>query len=94
MRPSLNKAFEEEMRRRIEEVRKTIDCEKIVKRMQGFALATVAELSERPDLFMSKEQILAADKLLKKAMPDMKEIEHTGPGGGPLQVVINDPTRR
>ncbi len=85
MRPTLNKAFEEDMRRRIEEVRKGIKTGEIVEQFQKCALG---------EIMLTKEQIRCGEVLLKKTMPDLREIEHTGPGGGPLQVVINDPTRR
>ncbi len=69
MRPTLNKAFEEEMRRRIEEVRKTIKISEIVGELQACVMG---------EKILTKEQIRSAEIVLKKAMPDMKEIEHTG----------------
>ncbi len=69
MRPVLNKAWEDDMRRRIEEVRKTVKVEDIVKELHACVDGSK---------ILSKEQLRAAEILLKKAMPDMKEIEHTG----------------
>jgi len=37
---------------------------------------------------MTNAQIKAADILLKKRLPDLKAIEVTGPGGGPVQAQV------
>ena len=39
-------------------------------------------------------QLRAAEILLKKSLPDLASIEHTGEGGGPLRLTISwrDPT--
>ncbi len=67
MKPAINKAFEDEMRRRIEEVRKGIKIKETVAALQD-CVEGVRELT--------REQIRAAEILLKKSMPDLKEIEH------------------
>ena len=37
---------------------------------------------------MTSAQIKAADVLLRKRLPDLKAIEVTGPGGGPVQAQV------
>lgn len=37
----------------------------------------------------SSQQVTAALGLLKKVMPDLQAIQHTGEDGGPLTVVVN-----
>ncbi len=37
---------------------------------------------------MTRDQIKAADILLKKRLPDLKAIEVSGPGGGPVQAQV------
>lgn len=69
MSRQLPRAFIEEMRSRIEEARKTIDVVKTVK---------VLQQCRDGEVLLSKEQIRASEILLKKSMPDLKEIEHTG----------------
>ncbi len=38
---------------------------------------------------MTPSQIQAAKILLAKAVPDLQSVEHTGEGGGPVQVAFN-----
>ncbi len=40
------------------------------------------------DREMSATQVTAGVALLKKVLPDLQAVAVTGPGGGPLQVVI------
>jgi hypothetical protein len=63
----LDQAFVDEMRRRIVEYRATIKVKETLDKLQACVDGTE---------FMSREQIRAAEILLKKAMPDMKEVEH------------------
>ena len=39
-------------------------------------------------VYMTKEQVDTAHKLLKKVAPDKREVAHTGAGGEPLEVYI------
>ncbi len=57
------------MRRRIEEVRKGIKIKETIDALQACVEGTRE---------LTKEQIRAAEILLKKSMPDLKEIEHKG----------------
>ncbi len=75
----LDKGTVDLIRERIDAVRKIIKVEEITKELQACALG---------EKIMDKEQIKAAEILLKKSLPDMKQIEHTGPDGGPVQFTI------
>lgn len=61
-----------------EEVRKKIQTSQLINRL------TTHALSEAP--IMDASQVTAAVKLLGKVIPDLKAIEHTGEGGGPVVV--------
>ena len=37
---------------------------------------------------MSSSQVTAGIALLKKVLPDLSSVEHTGEDGGPLQVIV------
>lgn len=43
---------------------------------------------------LSPTQVSAAKILLDRSVPTLSSVEMSGPEGGPLQAVINDPTRR
>lgn len=43
---------------------------------------------EADDPIMDASQVNAAKVLLNKVLPDLKAVEHTGEGGGPLSVAI------
>jgi hypothetical protein len=53
----------------------------LIKRLQQHALADQE--------IMTPSQIQAAKILLAKAVPDLQSVEHTGEGGGPVQVAFN-----
>lgn len=84
---ALDQDFLDEMRRRIDKARECIKAQEIVDKLQEF----YADPANKP---MSKLQVQVGFGLLKKVMPDLQTVEHTGSGGGPVQVIINDPTRR
>lgn len=67
----LSDGFIEEIKDRIEKVRKAIKIEETVEALQ----ACVAGTQE-----LSKEQIAAAKILLSKVLPDLKAVEHIGLG--------------
>ena len=41
------------------------------------------------EIEMTATQIKAADILLRKVAPDLKAVEHSGEGGGALEVVVS-----
>lgn len=81
----LDQEFLDEMKQRIEAARKTIKVVETIEKLQAFALGE--ELKGKP-VFMDKEQLKAADIILRKSMPDLKAIEITGAGGGPVEVSL------
>jgi hypothetical protein len=81
----LDPDFLEEMKRRIEAARNNIKVVDIVQRLQAF---TLNELLNEKAVLMDKEQIKAAEILLRKSMPDLKAIEVTGANGGPIAVAV------
>jgi len=46
------------------------------------------EAVSNPDEPMTTLQLKAAEIYLRKSMPDLKAIEHSGDGGGPIQVAV------
>jgi hypothetical protein len=54
----------------------------LVNRLQLHALNPDGDL-------MTQSQVNAAKLLLGKVLPDLQAIEHTGEGGGPVQVAFN-----
>lgn len=52
-------------------------------------LLTRLEKHALGDVEMSPTQIKATEILLRKSLPDLSTTEHTGPGGGALQSVVN-----
>ncbi len=63
-----------------DEVRKKIQTSQLINRLTDHALS--------PEPIMDASQVTAAVKLLNKVVPDLKAVEHSGPGGEALQVVI------
>lgn len=61
-----------------EEVRKKIQTSQLINRLTEHAL------SDEP--IMDASQVAAARALIGKVVPDLKAVEHTGEGGGPIQV--------
>jgi len=68
--------------------RDAIATTQIINRLNGFALGAGLEPRTKKPIEMTPAQIKAAEILLKKTLPDLKQIEHTGEGGGPLIVQI------
>ena len=66
--------------RHAEETRERIRAADLIARLTRHAL------SDKP--IMDPTQVRAAEILLKKILPDQKQIEHTGEGGGTLTVQI------
>jgi len=48
---------------------------------------------ESPEPVMDASQVNAAKALLNKVLPDLKAVEHSGEGGGPVEFVIRDMTK-
>ncbi len=63
----------------IEDMRSKIDARALLERQQSFALATPKQLAEKPELFMTREQLMAAKDLLDRRIPRMKEIDGLQP---------------
>ncbi len=59
-------------------------AERNVERVEGW-LAEVDDPAKRVDLFL---------RLIEYHVPKLARSELTGPDGGPMQVHVNDPTRR
>ena len=64
-----------------EKTRQKIQATQLIKRLTSHALGEL----EKP---MEASQVRAAEILLKKTIPDLSNVEHTGEGGGPLSVNI------
>lgn len=62
-------------RRHAEHVRAKIQASQLINRLQDHAHGKVE---------MSPTQVRAAEVCLKKALPDLASVAHTGPGGEPL----------
>src|SRR5687767_11628421 len=66
---AIDQAFLDDMRAKVEAARKMIKIEDTVKQLQRCALGQVN---------MTREQIKCAEILLKKALPDLRELEVKG----------------
>jgi hypothetical protein len=66
---AIDQSFIDEMRAKVEAARRVIKIEDTVRQLQRCALGQVN---------MTKEQIKAAEILLKKALPDLRELEVKG----------------
>lgn len=62
-----------------ERTRSKIQTSQIINRLSGFV---------KGDCELTAPQVTAALGLLKKTLPDLQAVEHSGDGGGPLQVRI------
>ena len=63
--------------------RAAIKTTQLVKRLQQFALDEDDDQGSKVDL--DQARLKAIEVLLKKTLPDLRSIEHTGEGGGPVQ---------
>lgn len=63
-----------------EEVREKIRTSQLVNRLNQFVMGKIE---------LSPHQVSAALGLIKKTMPDLANIELTGPGGGAIPIVIS-----
>lgn len=68
-----------------EKVRARIRAGGIVHRLEQHVLGKVE---------MTASQVTAALGLLRKCVPDLASVEHTGKGGGPIQTVSNEELAR
>jgi hypothetical protein len=66
-----------------DEVRAKIQASQLVNVLQNHALGLTEELSA--------SRLKAIEILLRKSIPDLSQVqaEHTGPDGGPIQVVAS-----
>jgi len=65
---------------RQEKWRESISSAKLLKRLDDFALGLIE---------LDRDRIKAIEILLKKTMPDLKAVEHSGEVGGKLIININ-----
>lgn len=65
-----------------DEVRKKIQTSQLINRLTEHALSA--------EPIMDASQVQAARALIDKVLPNQKHIEHSGEGGGPLQIIIRD----
>lgn len=63
-----------------DEVKQRIKVSQLINRLTDHALSDTA--------IMDASQVNAARVLLNKVLPDVKAVEHSGPDGGALTVVI------
>ena len=85
MAKPLDFEWTEVIAQRIKEAREIIKVKETVEVLQAFALG---EEIDGQKVRLSKEQIKAAEILLKKILPDLKALEVTGAGGGPISVSV------
>jgi len=64
-----------------ENTRKRIQTTMLVKRLEDHILG---------DCDLSQSQIRAIEILLKKSLPDLSAIQHTGEDGNPISFLINN----
>lgn len=69
----------------IAEARAKIQTTQLVNRLTNHALGKVK---------MGPTQVTAALGLLKKSLPDMAAVAHTGSDGGPITIVVDTGIRR
>lgn len=61
-----------------DDVKAKIQTSQLINRLTEHALS--------PEPIMDASQVTAAVKLINKTIPDLKAIEHTGEGGGPISI--------
>lgn len=71
------------IKQRVKEARELIKVKETVQALQAFALG---EDIDGTKVRLNKEQIRAAEILLKKILPDLKAVEVTGANGGAVKV--------
>ena len=74
-----------------EQTRAAIQTTQLVKRLQAFALGerepNSADENDKP-CELDANRLRAIEILLRKALPDLSAVAHTGEDGGPLQIQI------
>lgn len=78
-------------------VRERIRTSQLLNRLQSNALGTLTPA-------LTRDQIKSIEILLAKSIPDLKSVEHTGEGGGPIAMsfrwasskseAVEDPSKR
>lgn len=63
-----------------DDTRQKIQAQQLINRLQAHV--------DAPEPLLDASQVNAAKALLNKVLPDLKAVEVSGEGGGPLQVVI------
>lgn len=67
-----------------DEVKAKIQVSQLINRLTEHAFSPVP--------IMDASQVNAARALINKVLPDVKAIEHTGEGGGPLTLIVKQYT--
>ncbi len=73
------------------DIRAKIKTSQLINRLQAFALgepAPNAADGEETALDLDAGRLKAIEILLRKSLPDLSAVQHTGDDGGPLQVII------
>ena len=68
-------------------VREKIKTSQLLNRLTDYALGNKVTVKggEEKEIEMTAPQVTAALGVLKKALPDLKATEHSGPDGGPIE---------
>ena len=73
--------------------RDAIKTSMLLNRLQAFTLCEKDPQTGKP-VVMSRDQVAACATLLRKTMPDLAVMAHTGEGGGPVMMnVVTGVTR-
>ncbi|MES2323267.1 MAG: hypothetical protein V4633_13465 [Pseudomonadota bacterium] len=62
-----------------DDVRTKIQASQLINVLQNHALGTT-------EVELSPSRLKAIEILLRKSLPDLQSVEHTGPDGGPMEV--------
>lgn len=69
-----------------ERARSAIQTTQLVKRLQQFALGLPGDQGEAVEMDATK--LRAVEILLRKTLPDLSAVQHSGDDGGPLKIII------
>lgn len=70
-----------------DDVRAKIQASQLINVLQNHALGKSDPEDKEKVIELSATRLKAIEILLRKSVPDLSAIEHTGEGGGPVQVV-------
>lgn len=69
------------------DIRAKIKTSQLINRLQDFVLDGVDPKTGNP-VEVDSGRLKAIEILLRKSLPDLSAVQHTGDEGGPLQVII------